>query len=53
MSKKLVLAMFVIVAIGVGLLVILLIGLFRVDEDGRSRDGARSPSQSPTAVLQQ
>jgi hypothetical protein len=41
MSKKFVLALFVILAIAVGLVVILLIGLVRVDEDGRSRDGAR------------
>jgi hypothetical protein len=58
MSKKFVLALFVVMAIAVGLLVILLIGLFRVDEDGRSRDGARSPLRSPSpspshaAVLQ-
>ena len=44
MSKKFALALFVVLAIAVGLLAILLIGLFRVDEDGRSRDGARSPS---------
>jgi hypothetical protein len=52
MSKKFMLALFVVTAIAVGLLVILLIGLSRVDEDGRSRDGARSPSPSHAAVLQ-
>jgi len=41
MSKKFVLALFVVLAIVIGLVVILLIGLFRVEEDGRSRDGAR------------
>lgn len=50
MSKKFVLALFVVMAIAVGFPVILLIGLFRVDEDGRSRDG--SPSPSHAAVLQ-
>jgi hypothetical protein len=38
--KKPVLAMFVVAAIAIGLLAILLVGLLRVDEDGRSRDGA-------------
>lgn len=41
MSKKFVLSLFVVLAVVVGLVVILLIGLFRVDEDGRSRDDAR------------
>jgi hypothetical protein len=36
-SKKFVLALFVVGAIAVGLLVVLAIGLFRVDEDGGSR----------------
>ena len=38
--SKFVLVLFVVAAIAVGLLVILLIGIFRVDEDGRSQDGA-------------
>jgi hypothetical protein len=37
--KKPVLAMFVVAAIAIGLLVVLLFGLDRVDEDGRERDG--------------
>jgi hypothetical protein len=43
--RKPVLAMFVVAAVAVGLLVLLLIGAFRGDEDGRSRDdaGARTP----------
>ena len=38
--SKFVLAMFVVAAIAVGLLVILVIGVFRVDEDGGGQDGA-------------
>ena len=38
--RKPVLAMFVVAAVGVGLLVLLLIGVFRVDEDGGSQDDA-------------
>jgi hypothetical protein len=41
--KKPVLAMFVVAAVVIGLLVVLLVGVFRVDEDGRSRDGAGQP----------
>ena len=32
------LALFVVGAVALGLLTVLVIGLFRVDEDGRSRD---------------
>jgi hypothetical protein len=39
MSKKPVLAMFVVAAIAIGLLVVLVIGLNRVNEDGRENDG--------------
>jgi hypothetical protein len=46
LDKKLVLALFVIGAIAVGLFAVLVIGLFRVDEDGRSRDdGAPLPTR--------
>jgi hypothetical protein len=38
--SKFVLALFVVAAIAVGLLVILVIGIFRVDEDGGGQDGA-------------
>ena len=38
--KKPVLAMFVVAAIAIGLIVVLVIGLGRVDEDGRENDGA-------------
>jgi hypothetical protein len=38
LDKKFVLALFVIGAVALGLLTVLVIGLFRVDEDGRSRD---------------
>ena len=37
--SKFVLALFVVAAIAVGLLVILVIGVFRVDEDGRGQNG--------------
>jgi hypothetical protein len=37
--KKPVLAMFVVAAIALGLLVVLLVGLNQVDEDGRENDG--------------
>lgn len=39
--KKNVLAMFVIAAVAVGLLVVLLLGLGLVDEDGRENNGHR------------
>ena len=47
--------LFVIAAIAVGLFAVLVIGLFRVDEDGRSRDdGAPLPTilhrTTPSAV---
>ena len=49
--RKPVLAMFVVAAVAIGLLVLLLIGVFRVDEDGGSGDdaGARTPQLTPTA----
>ena len=37
--SKFVLALFVVAAIAIGLLVILVIGVFRVDEDGRGQNG--------------
>jgi hypothetical protein len=43
MSKKFVLALFVVAAVVLGLLGMLVIGLLGVEEDGRSRDGARLP----------
>jgi hypothetical protein len=42
--KKPLLAAFVVAAMAIGLLIILLIGVFRVDEDGRETDSARSPA---------
>ena len=39
--KKPLLAAFVIAAVAIGLLIVLLIGVFRVDEDGREGDGSR------------
>jgi hypothetical protein len=55
LDKKLVLALFVIGAIAVGLFAVLVIGLFRVDEDGRSRDdGAPLPTpllRTPTGAV--
>jgi hypothetical protein len=42
--KKPLLAAFVVAAMAIGLLIILLIGVFRVDEDGRETDGARPPA---------
>ena len=42
--KKPVIAAFVIAAIAIGLLIVLLIGVFRVDEDGGGGDGAHQPS---------
>jgi len=48
--KKPLLAAFVIAAMVIGLLIVLLIGVFRVDEDGGGGDGARQPS--PGAVRQ-
>ena len=41
--KKPLLAAFVIAAMAIGLLIVLLVGVFRVDEDGREGDGARQP----------
>jgi hypothetical protein len=41
--KKPLLAMFVVGAIAIGLLIVLAIGLFRVDEDGREQNGAGRP----------
>ncbi len=41
--KKPLLAMFVVGAIAIGLLIVLAIGVFRVDEDGREQDGAGRP----------
>jgi len=44
LSKKFLMALLIIGAIATGLVIILVIGLFTVDEDGRSRDnGAPSP----------
>jgi hypothetical protein len=43
MSRKVLLAMFVVGAIAFGLLVVLVVGLVNVEEDGRSRDGAGLP----------
>ena len=42
--RKPLLAAFVIAAMAIGLLIVLLIGVFRVDEDGRESDGARQMS---------
>ena len=50
MSKKLVLALFVVAAIAAGLVTILLIGVFRVEEDGRSRDGGSRPTDQTVRV---
>ena len=41
--KKPMLAMFVVAAVAIGLLVVLVIGLMNVDEDGREQ-GGRQPS---------
>lgn len=51
--RKPVLAMFVVAAVAVGLLVVLLIGIFRVDEDGGSQGdaGERVPISAPTAAV--
>jgi hypothetical protein len=44
--KKPLLAMFVVGAIVIGLLIVLAIGIFKVDEDGREQDDAgRSHAQ--------
>ena len=48
--KKPLIAAFVIAAVAIGLLIVLLIGVFRVDEDGGGSDGALQPS--PGAVRQ-
>lgn len=50
--RKPVLAMFVVAAVAVGLLVLLLIGVFRVDEDGGSQDdaGPRTEQRSLTTA---
>jgi hypothetical protein len=40
MDKRFVLALFVVGAVAVGLVVILVLGIFTVEEDGRSRDDA-------------
>jgi hypothetical protein len=50
--KKPLLAAFVVAAMAIGLLIILLIGVFRVDEDGRETDGARPPAVAAGAVQQ-
>jgi hypothetical protein len=47
--KKPVLAMFVIAAIAIGLLVVLVIGIMNVDEDGREQDGAGKPGGTGTS----
>jgi hypothetical protein len=47
-SNKFVLALFVVAAIAVGLVIMLTLGLFRVEEDGRSGDGA-PPLSGPVA----
>ena len=44
MSKKFLLALLIIGAIAAGLITILVIGLFAVDEDGRSRDNGAPSS---------
>ena len=51
--RKPVLAMFVVAAVAVGLLVLLLIGIFRVDEDGGSQGDASARVQvsAPTAAF--
>ena len=48
--KKPLMAMFVVGAIAIGLLIVLAIGIFTVDEDGREQNGAgpRDASTSPT-----
>jgi hypothetical protein len=38
--KKPVLAMFVVAAIAIGLLIMLVVGILNVDEDGREQGGA-------------
>jgi len=44
LSKKFLMALLIIGAIATGLVIILVIGLFTVEEDGRSRDnGAPAP----------
>jgi len=48
--KKPLLAAFVIAAVAIGLLIVLLIGVFSVDEDGREGDGSRQ--EWPGAVRQ-
>ena len=48
--KKPLIAVFVIAAVAIGLLIVLLIGVFRVDEDGGGSDGALETS--PGAVRQ-
>ena len=50
--KKPLLAAFVVAAMAIGLLIILLIGVFRVDEDGRETDGERRPAVAAGAVQQ-
>ena len=48
--KKPLIAALVIAAVAIGLLIVLLIGVFRVDEDGGGSDGALQ--RSPGAVRQ-
>ena len=48
--KKPTLAMFVIAAIAIGLLIVLAVGLTRVDEDGRENDGAGAVGQYAVSV---
>jgi hypothetical protein len=42
--KKPLIAALVVAAVAIGLLIVLLIGVFRVDEDGGGSDGALQPS---------
>ena len=49
--RKPLLALFVLVAVVVGLLALLLIGVFRVDDDGWSRDDADAHSSVVTLAV--
>jgi hypothetical protein len=48
--KKPVLAMFVVAAIAIGLLIMLLVGVLTVNEDGRTRDDAGRPAATDAAT---
>jgi hypothetical protein len=51
--KKPLLAMFVVAAIAIGLLIVLVVGLMNVDEDGREQGGTGLPAPMGTNAGQQ